>query len=52
MVAGGMAIIKSLHPDYTPDNLKSSIKAAVDRFPSDCSCRGMGVGRLNLSKVK
>lgn len=52
MVVGGMAIIKSLHPDYTPDKLKSGIKAAIDKFPGGCNCGGMGVGRLNLSKIK
>jgi len=52
MVVGGLALMKSLHPDYTPDKLKRSIKNAIDKFPSDCSCSGMGIGRLNLAKVR
>jgi thermitase len=51
IVAGGAAIVRSLHSDYSPDKVRDTLKGAVDKFGAGCSCGGMGSGRLNFSKL-
>jgi thermitase len=51
MAAAGAAAIRSLHPTYSPDQVKSVLKKAVDGFGSGCKAGGLGVGRLNFSKI-
>jgi subtilisin family serine protease len=51
MVAAGAAIIKALHPTYTPDQLKAELEKAVDGFGIGCKCKGLGTGRLNFTKI-
>jgi thermitase len=52
IVAGAAALIRSFHPDYSYDQVKSTLNAAVDKFGVGCSCGGMGAGRLNFSKLR
>lgn len=51
MVAAGAAVIKSLHPAYSPDQLKIALRNTVDGFAINCSCWGLGTGRLNFTKI-
>lgn len=51
MAAAGAAIVKSLYPIYKPDQIRDTLKKAVDKFGIGCKCGGMGVGRLNFSKL-
>jgi subtilisin family serine protease len=51
MVAAGAAVVKSLHPEYSFDQLKTSLKNGVDSFGAGCSCAGLGLGRLNFGKL-
>jgi subtilisin family serine protease len=51
IVAGAAVIVRSLHPDYSPDKVRDTLKGAVDKFGAGCSCGGMGTGRLNFLKL-
>lgn len=52
IVAAEVALLKSAHSTYTPDQIRSAVQAATDKFPTGCKCIGLGAGRINLSKIK
>lgn len=52
MVAGTAALILSLYPDLTPNEVRSAIKLSVDPIRESVSGPGaLGVGRLNIAKA-
>lgn len=51
IVTGAAVIVKALHPDYSPDKVRDTLKSAVDKFGTGCACSGMGAGRLNFLKL-
>ncbi|MFA5946153.1 MAG: S8 family peptidase [Patescibacteria group bacterium] len=51
MVAGAVALILSVYPDLTPNEVRSAIKLSVDPIYQTVSGSGaLGVGRLNVAK--
>jgi len=52
MVAGAAALILSVYPDLTPNEVRSAIKLSVDPIYQTVSGSGaLGVGRLNVAKA-